>query len=109
MTLAGFARALLACTVIIPWGHPGPCGQARRGRKARHSDPDFRHKHVRATLLAPRHGGQEVDRTDTGERPWVGFPGGRSRTASLQRGLKGSGERLALFIEHIEVGEWQRQ
>src|SRR5712691_6980618 len=35
MALAGFARALLARTYIIPWGHPGPGGQARRGLKAR--------------------------------------------------------------------------
>jgi len=39
MTLAGFARALLARTCIMPWGHPGPGGQARGGRTARQIDP----------------------------------------------------------------------
>src|SRR5207302_6390135 len=42
ITLAGCSRALLARTFIIPWCHPGPCGQARCGLKARHIDPDLR-------------------------------------------------------------------
>src|SRR5207245_388212 len=75
ITLAGFARALLARTFIIPWCHPGPCGQARCGLKARHIDP--------------RNSVQEFDSTAKGERQWLCFPGGLSRTESLQRGLRG--------------------
>src|SRR5215510_2062061 len=58
IALPRFARALLARTFILPWCHTGPCGQARGGLKARHIDPDLRHDHFRATLIAPRNGVQ---------------------------------------------------
>src|SRR4030095_10424056 len=45
MPFAVFPRALLARTFIIPWGYPGPGGQARGGLKPRHINPDFRHGH----------------------------------------------------------------
>ena len=66
--LAGFARALLARTFIIPWGHPGPGSQAWRGLKARHINPNLRHNHFRTTLIDPRNGVQEFDSPGKGER-----------------------------------------
>ena len=74
-------------------------------------------------MIEPRHGVQEFDSTGKGERRrdrdrrgtahgeqrWLCFPGGLSRTESLQRGLNGSVERLDLCIETIDVGELPRQ
>jgi hypothetical protein len=66
IALAGFARALLPRTCIIPWCHTGPFDQARRGLKARHIDPDLRHDHFHTTLIDPGNRVQEFDSTGSG-------------------------------------------
>src|SRR6266704_2216005 len=98
IALTRFARALLAGTFVVAWGHPGPRGQARCRLKPRHIRPALRHDDFCPALVHPRNGVQEFDSACKGERGSLSLARGYVDAEGLQRRLNSLIEGVNLFV-----------